>query len=128
VDDDDESRRRKKLEKGKKSVTKDADEEPFFDDTNFTVDRLKSAFRKLEDVGAAFNIKAHDEVDKDPSVKGLTFRIHGLAERLEKLPVVKRAGRHFVFDDGSDGSDGSHDGDYGSDDSHSCDGGGTPSN
>jgi hypothetical protein len=47
-------------------------------------------------------------VDKDPSVKGLASRIHGLAERLEKLPVVKRAARrHFVFDDdGSDGDDG----------------------
>jgi hypothetical protein len=26
----------------------------------------------------------------DPSVKGLAFRIHGLAEKLENLPVVKR--------------------------------------
>jgi hypothetical protein len=46
-DDDDESRRRKKLEKGKKSATKDADEEPLFDDTKFAVEVLKSAFRKL---------------------------------------------------------------------------------
>jgi hypothetical protein len=54
-------------------------------------------------------------VDKDPSVKGLASRIHGLAERFEKLPVVKRvARRHFVFDDrGSDGDDGRHDGDDG---------------
>jgi hypothetical protein len=49
-------------------------------------------------------------------VKGLAFRIHGLAEKLENLPVVKRdARRHFFFDDsGSDGShgdDGSHGGD-----------------
>jgi hypothetical protein len=50
-DDDDESRRRRKLEKGKEPATKDADEEPFFDDTKFAVDLLKSAFRKLEDVG-----------------------------------------------------------------------------
>jgi hypothetical protein len=96
------------LEKGKELATKDADEEPFFDDTKFAVDQLKGAFRKLEDVGAAFNIKAHHEVDKDPSMKGLAFRIHGLAERLEKLPVVKRACHHFVFDDGGDDSDGSH--------------------
>jgi hypothetical protein len=99
-DDDDESRRRRKLEKGKEPATKDADEEPFFDNTKFVVNLLKSAFRKLDDVGAAFNTKAHHEVDKDPSVKGFAFRIHGLAERLEKLPVVKQAGRHFVFDNG----------------------------
>jgi hypothetical protein len=45
-------------------------------------------------------------------MKGLIFRIHGLAEKLENLPVVKRAARrHFVFDDsGSNGDDGSHDG------------------
>jgi hypothetical protein len=112
-DDVDESRRRRKLEKGKEPATKDADEEPFFDDTKSTVDLLKSAFRKLEYVGAAFNIKANHEVDKDPSMKTLSFRIHGLAERLEKLPVLKRADRHFVFDDGGDGSDGSHGGDDG---------------
>jgi hypothetical protein len=47
-------------------------------------------------------------VDKDPSLKGLSIRIHGLAERLEKLPIVKRVDRHFAFDDGGDGSDGSH--------------------
>jgi hypothetical protein len=101
------------LEKGKEPATKDADEEPFFDDTKFTVDLLKSAFRKLEYVGTAFNIKANHEVDKDPSMNTLSFRIHGLAERLEKLPVLKRADRHFVFDDGGDGSDGSHGGDDG---------------
>jgi hypothetical protein len=46
-------------------------------------------------------------------VKGLAFRIHGLTEKLENLPVVKQAAhRHFVFDDGgSDGEDGSHGGD-----------------
>jgi hypothetical protein len=39
-------------------------------------------------------------------LKGLAFRIHGLAEKLENLPVVKRMARHhFFFDDGS------HDGD-----------------
>jgi hypothetical protein len=61
-------------------------------------------------------------------MKGLTFRIHGLAEKLEKLPVVKQAARrHFVFDDGnSDGDDdGSHDGDDGS---HGDDDGETPTN
>jgi hypothetical protein len=123
-DDDDESRRRRKLEKGKEPATKDVDEEPFFDDTKFVVDLLKSAFKKHEDVGATINIKVHHDVDKDPSVKGLAFRIHGLAERLEKLPVVKRAGRHFVFHDGGNGSDGSHGSNDGSDGSHS----GTPTN
>jgi hypothetical protein len=46
-------------------------------------------------------------------VKSLAFRIHGLAKRLEKLPMIKQAGRHFVFDDSGDGSDGSHDGEDG---------------
>jgi hypothetical protein len=120
-DDDDESRRQKKLEKGKELTTKDADEEPFFNDTKFAVELLRRANRKLEDVGATFDIKAHHDVYKDPSVKGLAFRIHGLAEKLENLPVVKRAARrHFVFDgggsDGDDSSpsdDGSHDNDDG---------------
>jgi hypothetical protein len=114
-DDDDESRRRKKLEKGKEPAAKDADEEPLLNDTNFTVELLKSAFRKLEGAGEALDIKAHHDVYKDPSVKGLAFKIHGLAEKLENLPVVKRAARrHFFFDDsGSDGDDGSHGGDNG---------------
>jgi hypothetical protein len=116
------------LEKGKELATKDSDEEPFFDDTKFVVDLLKSAFRKLDDVGAAFNIKAHHELDKEPSVNGFAFRIHGLAKRLVKLPVVKRAGRHFIFDDSGDGSDESHDDDDGSDGSHGSDDGETPTN
>jgi hypothetical protein len=77
------------LEKGKEPAAMDADEEPLSNVTQFTVELLKSAFRKLEGVGEAFNIKAHHDVYKDPSVKGLTFRIHGLAEKLENLPVVK---------------------------------------
>jgi hypothetical protein len=111
-DDDDESRRRKKLEKGKEPAAKDADDEPLFDDNKFATELLKSAFRKLEGVGEAFDIKVHHYVYKDPTVEGLAFRIHGLAEKLENLPVVKRAARcHFLFDDGdSDGDDGSHDG------------------
>jgi hypothetical protein len=124
-DDNDESRRRKKLEKGKEPVAKDADEEPLFNDIQFVVELLKSAFRKLEGVGEAFDIKARHDAYKDPSVKGLAFRIHGLAEKLENLPVVKLAARlHFFFDDGG-GADGSHcidGGDDGSDD------GGTPTN
>jgi hypothetical protein len=124
-DDDDKSRSQKKLEKGKELVTKDADEEPFFNDTKFVIDLLKSALRKLEHVGTGFNIKAHHEVDKDPNVKGLTFRIHRLVERLEKLHVVKRAGCHFVFDDGGNGSDRSHSGDDGS---HDGGNDGTPTN
>jgi hypothetical protein len=126
-DDDDESRRRKKLEKGKESVAKDADEEPLFDDTKFAVELLRSAFKKLEGVGEAFDIKARHDVYKDPSVKGLVFRIHRLAKKLENLPMVKQAARrHFVFDNGgSDGGDGSHDGDDGG---HDGDDDGTPTN
>jgi hypothetical protein len=70
-DDNDESHHRKKLEKGKELAAKDADEEPLFDDTKFAVELLRSAFRKLEGVGEAFDIKAHHDVYKDPSVKGL---------------------------------------------------------
>jgi ribosomal protein S8E len=125
-DDDDKSRRRKKLEKGNEPAAKDVDEEPLFDDTKFAVELRRSAFRKLEGVGEAFDIKAHYDVYKDPTVKGLAFRIHRLAEKLENLPVVKRAARrHFFFDDGgSDGDDGRHvdDGSHGGDD------GGTPTN
>jgi hypothetical protein len=107
------------LEKGKEPVAKDADEEPLFDDNKFTAKLLRSAFRKLQGVGEAFDIKEHHDVYKDPTLKGLAFRIHGLAEKLENLPVVKRAARlHFLFDDGgSDSDDGSHVGD-----------GGTPTN
>jgi hypothetical protein len=121
-DDDDESRRQKKLEKGKEPVTKDADEEPFFDDTKFAFDLLRSAFIKLKDVGAAFDIKVHHDVYKDTRVKGVAFRIHGLAEKLENLLVVKRAThRHFVFDDDSfAGDDGSHNGDDGSHGGDDC--------
>jgi hypothetical protein len=122
------------LEKGKETVAKDADEEPLFNDTKFAVELLKRAFKKLEGVGEAFDIKAHHDVYKDPSVKGLSFRIHGLAEKLENLPMVKRAAcRHFFFDDGgSDDDDGSHDddddGSDGDDGSHGGDDGGTPTN
>jgi hypothetical protein len=114
-DDDDESRHQKKLDKGKEPAAKDADKEPLFDDNKFAFKLLRSTFRKLEGAGEAFDIKAHHDVYKDPSVKGLAFRIYGLAEKLEKLPVVKRATRrHFFFDDGgSDGDDGSHGGDDG---------------
>jgi hypothetical protein len=125
-DGDDERRHRKKLEKGKEPAAKDVEEELLFDDTKFAVEMLRSAFRKLQGVGEAFDIKAHHDVYKDPTVKGPGFRIHELAEKLENLPVVKRAAhRHFFFDDdGSDSDDGSH-GDDGDDGSH---GGGTPAN
>jgi hypothetical protein len=124
-DDDDESQRRKKLEKGKEPAAKDADEEPLFDDTKFAVKLLRSAFRKLEGVGEAFDIKAHHDVYKDPSMKGLALRIQVLAEKHENLPVVKRAARRHFFDDGgSDGDDGSHS----NDSSHDGDDGGTPTN
>jgi hypothetical protein len=116
------------LEKGKEPATKDFDKEPFFNDTKFVVDLLWSAFRKLEDIGTAFDIKAHHDVYKDPSVKGLAFRIHGLAKKLMNLPMAKRAARrHFVFDGGSsNGEDGSHGGGDGGDGSHGGDDGGTP--
>jgi hypothetical protein len=129
-DDNDESHDRKKLEKRKEPMAKDDDEEPLFDNTNFAVKLLKSAFRKLEGVGVTFDIKAHHDVYKGLSVKGVAFRIHGLAEKLENLPVVKRAARrHFIFDEGgSDGDDSSHGGDYGDDRSHGGDDGGTPTN
>jgi hypothetical protein len=123
------------LEKGKEPAAKDADEEPLFDDSKFATELLRRAFRKLQGVGKAFDIKAHHDVYKDLTLKGLAFRIHGLAEKLENLPVVKRAARrHFFFDDGgSDGDDNSHDdddshdNDGGDEGSHGCDGG-TPTN
>jgi hypothetical protein len=80
--DDDESRHRKKLEKRKEPAAKDADEEPLFDDNKFAAELLRSAFRKLQGVGEAFDIKVHHDVYKDPTLKGLAFRIHGLAEKL----------------------------------------------
>jgi hypothetical protein len=128
-DDDNESRRQKKLEKGKELAAKDADEEPLFDDNKFTAELLRTAFSKLQGVGEAFDIKAHHDVYKDPTLKGLAFRIHWLAEKLENLPVVKQAARrHFFFDDGgSDGDDGSHGNDGCDDGSHGGDGG-TPAN
>jgi hypothetical protein len=128
-DDDDEIRRQKKLENEKEPTYKDADEEPLFDDNKFAAKLLRSAFRKLEGVGEAFNIKAHHDVYKDPTSKGLAFRIHGLAEKLENLSAVKWAARrHFFFDDrGSDGDDGSHDDDGGDNGSQGGDGG-TPTN
>jgi hypothetical protein len=61
-DDDDESRCRKKLEKGKEPAAKDADEELLFDDNKFATELLRSAFRKLQGVGEAFDIKAHHDV------------------------------------------------------------------
>jgi hypothetical protein len=78
------------LEKGKEPAAKDADEEPLFDDNKFAAELLRSAFRKLQGVGEAFDIKAHHDVYKDPTLKGLAFMIHGLAEKLENLPMVKR--------------------------------------
>jgi hypothetical protein len=129
-DDDDESHRPKTLEKGKEPAAKDADEEPLFDDNTFPTELLRSAFKKLEGVGKEFDIKALRDVYKDPTVKGLAFRIHGLAEKLENLPVVKQAvRRHFFFDNGvSDGDDDNHGNDSGDDGRHGGDGGGTPTN
>jgi hypothetical protein len=124
------------LEKGKEPVAKDADKELVFDDNKFAAEILRSAIRKLQGVGEAFDIKAHHDAYKDPTLKGLAFRIHGLDEKLENLPVVKRAARrHFFFDDdGSDSDDGSHDdnggddGSQGGDDGSQGGDGGTPTN
>jgi hypothetical protein len=59
-------------------------------------------------------------------VKGLAFRIHGLAEKLENIPVVKwDARRHIFFNDGDSYSD---DGRNDDDGSHGGDDGGTPTN
>jgi hypothetical protein len=124
------------LEKGKEPAANDADEEPLFDDNKFTTELLRSAFRKLEGVGEAFDIKAPHDVYKDLTLKGLALRIHGLAEKLENLPVVKWAARrHFFFDDGgsdsddgSHGDDGSHNNDGANDGSHDGNDGGTLTN
>jgi hypothetical protein len=72
-DDDDESCHRKKLEKGKEPKAKDADEELLFDENKFAAELLRSAIRKLEGVGEAFDIKAHHDAYKDPTLKGLAF-------------------------------------------------------
>jgi hypothetical protein len=117
------------LEKGKEPAANDADEESLFDNNKFVAELLRSAFEKLQGVGEAFDIKAHHDVYKDPTLKGLASRIHGLAEKLENLPMVKRAvRRHFFFDDGgSDGDNGSHGNDGGDGGSQGGDGG-TPTN
>jgi hypothetical protein len=60
------------MEKGKELAAKDTDEEPLFDDNKFATELLRSAFRKLEGVGEAFDIKAHHDAYKDPTLKGLT--------------------------------------------------------
>jgi hypothetical protein len=104
------------LKKGKEPAAKDADEEPLFDDNKFAAELLRSAFRKLEGVGEAFDIKVHHDAYKDPTLKGLAFGIHGLAEKLENLPVVKRAARRHFFDDGSHGDGGGDDASQGGDD------------
>jgi hypothetical protein len=121
------------LDKGKEPAAKDADEEPLFDDTKFAVELLRKAFRKLEGVDEAFDIKAYHDVYKHPSMKGPAFKIHGLAEKLENLLMVKWATRrHFFFDnggsDGSHGDNGSHDGDDSDHNNHGGNDGGTPTN
>jgi hypothetical protein len=45
------------LEKGKEPAAKDVDEDPLFNDTKLVVELLMRAFRKLEGVGEAFDIK-----------------------------------------------------------------------
>ena len=120
-DDDDEIRRRRKLtikEKGKEPVAPKEKEKKEADDISFAVELLQGTFMKLRDVGEAFKIEAPDH-NKHDSVKGLAFRIHVLAGKLEKLPVVQRS--LLGDDDGSDGGD-DDDSDSGDDSSD----GGTP--
>jgi hypothetical protein len=69
-------RRRRKPPSEEVGEGEGADEEPFLDDTKYTIELLRSAFGKLQDVGATYDIKAHHDVYKDPSMKRLTFRIH----------------------------------------------------
>jgi hypothetical protein len=87
-DDDDESRRRKKWEKGKETAAKDVDEEPLFDDNKFAVELLSSTFRKLEGVGEAFDIKAHHDVYKDPTLKGLALGSTGWLRSSMSQPEI----------------------------------------
>ena len=72
---------------------------------------------KLRDVAAAFNMPRPAE-PKERTVKALAFKIHGLAEDLEKLPIVRDAG-------GSGGGSDDSDGDGSSSDDGSSDDGGT---
>jgi hypothetical protein len=50
------------LDKGKELEAKNVDEGLLFDDTKFAVELLRSAFKNLEGVGEAFDIKAHHDV------------------------------------------------------------------
>ena len=68
-------------------------------------------------MAAAFKIKPPHEDFKDRTIKGLVLRIHGLAEQLEKHPMVQAAD-----DDSDDGDDGSDSGGY---DGGGSDGGGS---
>jgi hypothetical protein len=45
------------LDKGKEPAAKDANEEPLFKDNMFVIELLRSAFRKLEGIVKAFDIK-----------------------------------------------------------------------
>ena len=109
-EDDEESPRRKeaKEEQAKKDATNQ-----LFADNRWSVRILLEAFMKLRDVATAFNMPRPTE-PKERTVKALAFKIHGLAEDLEKLPMVRDAGGGG----GSDGDDNNDDG--------SSDDGGTP--
>ena len=113
-EDDEESPRRKeaKEEKAKEEQAKKDAADQLFADNRWSVGILLKAFMKLRDVAAAFNMPRLAE-PKERTVKALAFKIHGLVEDLEKLPIVRDAG----------GSCGGSDSDGSSDDGSSDDGG-----
>ena len=122
-EDDEESPRRKEAKEEKAKEEKSKEEQAkkdatvqLFADNRWSVGILLEAFKKLQDVAAAFNMPRPAE-PKERTVKALAFKIHGLAEDLEKLPIVRDAGGSGS---GSDGSDGDGSSDDGSSDDGSC--------
>ena len=113
-EDDEESPRRKEVkEQAKEEQAKKDAADQLFTDNRWSVGILLEAFMKLRDVVIAFNMPRPDE-PKERTIEALALKIHGLAEDLEKLPMVRDAG-----------GGGSSDGDD-NDDDGSSDDGGTP--
>ena len=114
-EDDEESPHRKeakeqaKEEKAKEEHAKKDAAVQLFVDNRWSVGILLEAFMKLRDVAAAFNMPRPAE-PKERTVKALAFKIHGLAEDLEKLPFMRDAGGSGGGSDGSDGDGSSDDG------------------
>ena len=113
-EDDEESPRQKEA---KEQAKQDATDQ-LFTDNRWSIGILLEAFMKLQDVATAFNMPRPDEPN-ERTVKALALKIHGLAEDLEKLPMVRDAG-------GGGGSDGDDNDDDSSSDDGSSDDGGTP--